>query len=343
MADQYTNGAGAPPAAAADDSGRKVFVGGLPPTTTEQVLREFCTEYGEVEGVKMMIDRNTGVSRGFAFVTFVSADTVQQLCGQGSVFKEIEGKSVEFKCAEVRGAGGAGGNEPNKVFVGGLPQSVTEDSFRSYFAQYGTVTDCKVMTDKATGVSRGFGFLNMSSEAEVESIMANYDNHMLDGKWIEVKRCQSKDQYSGKGKGSAWGSSGKGSYGKGSGYGKGGYGAAAASYPAANGWGASSGYGMQSYAQPAAAATPYGGAAAQGYGAYPGAAAGYGAAASGYAQPAAAAGAAGYGAYGQGAATSAYPTYGTAAGYGAQTAGAAASNYASYYAQAAQGARANPY
>jgi RNA recognition motif-containing protein len=54
-----------------------------------------------------------------------------------------------------------------KLFVGGLSYSTTSESLREYFAQCGTVESATVITDRATGQSRGFGFVEMATEAEV--------------------------------------------------------------------------------------------------------------------------------------------------------------------------------
>ena len=47
-----------------------------------------------------------------------------------------------------------------KIFVGGLPHSTTDNEFRSYFSQFGTITDYQVMRDRGSGRPRGFGFVS---------------------------------------------------------------------------------------------------------------------------------------------------------------------------------------
>lgn len=77
-----------------------------------------------------------------------------------------------------------------KVFVGGLPASVTEMDFRSYFARYGVLVDCVVMMDRETGRSRGFGFVTYDQEPCADSVLA--EKHMLHGKIVDCKRAEPK-------------------------------------------------------------------------------------------------------------------------------------------------------
>merc|ERR1719188_2023273 len=81
-----------------------------------------------------------------------------------------------------------------KVFVGGLPQNCTEEVLTNYFMQYGTIVDSVVMKDRETGNSRGFGFVTYDSVAAVDMVMAQYDDHRIKKKWIEVKRAIARDQ-----------------------------------------------------------------------------------------------------------------------------------------------------
>jgi len=84
----------------------------------------------------------------------------------------------------------AGRDTTNKLFVGGLPKDTTTTQLEEYFLKYGTLNDCIVMTSRETGESRGFGFVNFDSSEAVEEVLANYSDHKLNGKWIEVKRTQ---------------------------------------------------------------------------------------------------------------------------------------------------------
>lgn len=69
--------------------------------------------------------------------------------------------------------------DSRKVFVGGLPATITEADFRSYFSRYGTLVDCVVMVDRETGRSRGFGFITYDTESGADLVLT--EKHMLHG------------------------------------------------------------------------------------------------------------------------------------------------------------------
>ena len=74
-----------------------------------------------------------------------------------------------------------------KIFVGGLNLQTTEDSFRKHFSEFGEVVDSVVMVDPHTKKSRGFGFLEFASRAQVDACQAARP-HIVDGKVVETKR-----------------------------------------------------------------------------------------------------------------------------------------------------------
>ena len=119
-----------------------------------------------------------------------------------------------------------------KLFVGGLSWNTNDDSLREAFAQFGTVTDSKVITDRETGRSRGFGFVTFSEEAEAKAARAQMDGNQLDGRTIRVDEAQENAGGGGRpgggggGGGVSRGGGGGGGYGGGGGApsGGGGYG-----------------------------------------------------------------------------------------------------------------------
>lgn len=80
----------------------------------------------------------------------------------------------------------------NKLFVGGLAWATDDDSLRNAFEQFGTVTDSKVITDRETGRSRGFGFVTLSSSDEAQRAIAEMDGQNLDGRSIRVNEAQER-------------------------------------------------------------------------------------------------------------------------------------------------------
>jgi RNA recognition motif-containing protein len=74
----------------------------------------------------------------------------------------------------------------SKLFVGGLPYAATSEDLREHFAQCGTVVSATVIADRVTGQSRGFGFVEMSTEAEAQAAIAKLNGHLLQGRRLTV-------------------------------------------------------------------------------------------------------------------------------------------------------------
>ena len=73
-----------------------------------------------------------------------------------------------------------------KLFVGGLPYSTSNDQLRDLFAQCGQVESAVVVTDRDTGRSRGFGFVEMPNEAEAQAAIAALNNQPVNGRPLTV-------------------------------------------------------------------------------------------------------------------------------------------------------------
>merc|ERR1712128_386113 len=85
---------------------RKIFVGGISWDTTEEGLNEYFSTYGQLESVKLITDRETGRSKGFAFVVFYEQSDLESVLAQGT--HEIDGRSVTPRRATPGGGGGGG-------------------------------------------------------------------------------------------------------------------------------------------------------------------------------------------------------------------------------------------
>ena len=74
----------------------------------------------------------------------------------------------------------------SKLYVGGLSYSTTSETLREYFAQCGTVESASVITDKFSGQSRGFGFVEMSTAEEAQRAISDLNGKGLDGRKLTV-------------------------------------------------------------------------------------------------------------------------------------------------------------
>jgi len=137
----------------------------------------------------------------------------------------------------------------NKLYVGNLSYNVRDDDLQQAFAQYGTVSSAKVMMDRDTGRSKGFGFVEMGSDPEAQAAINGMNGQALDGRAIVVNEARPREErpggYGNRGGFGGGGSSGGGGYGGGGGGrsgGGGGYGGGGGSRSGGGGGGGRGGY-----------------------------------------------------------------------------------------------------
>jgi cold-inducible RNA-binding protein len=87
----------------------------------------------------------------------------------------------------------------NKLYVGNLAYSVGDENLQQRFAEFGTVTSAKVMMDRDSGRSKGFGFVEMSSPAEAQAAIRGLNGQSLDGRAIVVNEARPKEAGAGGG------------------------------------------------------------------------------------------------------------------------------------------------
>jgi RNA recognition motif-containing protein len=102
-----------------------------------------------------------------------------------------------------------------KLYVGNLPYSATEQSLREAFAASGTVDTVSVITDRDTGQSKGFAFIEMSSDGEAQAATAAMNGATMDGRQIKVNEAKPREKQGGGGGGrGGFGGGGGGGYGR---------------------------------------------------------------------------------------------------------------------------------
>lgn len=79
-----------------------------------------------------------------------------------------------------------------KLFVGGLPWAVDDEELRDTFSEFGVVTDAKVITDRDSGRSRGFGFVSFATDAEATKAMREMDGSQMGNRTINVNEAQER-------------------------------------------------------------------------------------------------------------------------------------------------------
>jgi len=167
------------------DNTRKLFIGGLSWMTTEDGLRQYFENLGlHVDTVVIMRDKN-GRSRGFGFITLAS---IQEIDIAISISLFLDGRKVEAKRAIPKSDLS---NHAKKIFVGGIPMSLTNTDFRKYFETFGKVLETQIMTDRESGRSRGFGFVTFEEENIAAEVLMM--PHTIQNKPVEVKPAEPKN------------------------------------------------------------------------------------------------------------------------------------------------------
>jgi RNA recognition motif-containing protein len=134
-----------------------------------------------------------------------------------------------------------------KLFVGGLSWGTTDETLRAGFERFGAVMDAKVVTDRDTGRSRGFGFVSFQEDAHADAAIQEMDGATFESRTINVSEARERSPRPGGG-GGYGGGGGGGGYGGGGGGGArsgggGGYGGGGGGRPAGGGYGGGGGGG----------------------------------------------------------------------------------------------------
>ncbi|KAJ4969983.1 hypothetical protein NE237_003082 [Protea cynaroides] len=177
----------------------KLFVGNLPFNVDSSELAGLFERAGNVEMVEVIYDKLTGRSRGFGFVTMSTVEEVEAAAQQFNGY-ELEGRPLRVnagppppKDAFSRGPrGGASFDSAHRVHIGNLAWGVDDLALETLFSEQGKVMEAKVVYDRESGRSRGFGFVTYSSAEEVNSAISALDGVDLNGRSIRVSMAEAR-------------------------------------------------------------------------------------------------------------------------------------------------------
>ncbi|MED6123131.1 hypothetical protein PIB30_046390 [Stylosanthes scabra] len=170
----------------------KLYFGNLPYSVDSAQLAGIIEAYGSAELIEVLYDRDTGKSRGFAFVTMSCIEDCN------AVIENLDGKDFLGRTLRVNFADKPKPKEPlypeteYKLFVGNLSWTVTSESLTEAFQEYGNVVGARVLYDGETGRSRGYGFVCFSTKAEMEAALTSLNDMELEGRAMRVSLAQGK-------------------------------------------------------------------------------------------------------------------------------------------------------
>ncbi|CAN1342952.1 DAZ-associated protein 1 [Linum perenne] len=166
---------------------QKLFVGGVKKETTKLDLQKYFEQYGTVKDCFIVLKKLTRESRRCSFVEFEDpSSALKALQVHDHV---ILGKKVDVSFAKERKPNDESweSQQIRKIFIGGIPQTVTQQELKSFFEKFGIVTAAVLVQDKPTGTHRGFGFITFESKDSADAAL-NKKYHELNGSQVEVKR-----------------------------------------------------------------------------------------------------------------------------------------------------------
>lgn len=164
----------------------KLYFGNLPYNCDSAQLAGIIQEYASPEMVEVLYDRDTGRSRGFAFVTMSSVEDCE------AVIQNLDGSQYGGRTLRVNFSDKPKPREPLypesefKLFVGNLSWSVTSESLIEVFQEYGNVVGARVLYDGDTGRSRGYGFVCYSSKQEMDAALESLNGAELEGRDMRI-------------------------------------------------------------------------------------------------------------------------------------------------------------
>ncbi|KAL2509336.1 RNA-binding protein CP29B [Forsythia ovata] len=181
----------------------KLFVGNLPFNVDSAALADLFERAGNVEMVEVIYDKITGRSRGFGFVTMSTVEDAAAAAQQFNGY-ELEGRELRVNSGppppkkerpsfrEPRARTNL--DNTNRVYVGNLSWGVDNLALETLFSEQGKVLEAKVVYDRETGRSRGFGFVTYSSANEVNNAIESLDGADLDGRSIRVSPAEARSR-----------------------------------------------------------------------------------------------------------------------------------------------------
>ena len=167
----------------------KLFVGNLAYDVNSQALAMLFEQAGTVEIAEVIYNRETDQSRGFGFVTMSSVDEAETAVEKFNRY-DLNGRLLTVNKAAPRGSRPERAPrvyEPAfRVYVGNLPWDVDNGRIEQLFSEHGKVVEARVVYDRETGRSRGFGFVTMSDVDELNEAISALDGQNLEGRAIRV-------------------------------------------------------------------------------------------------------------------------------------------------------------
>ena len=152
-----------------------LIVNYLPQTLTDEEFTSMFEGVGPLNASKIVRDRATGYSYGFGFVDFASvADAMRAVDTLNGM--QLQNKHIKVAYART-GENVKGGN----LYVRNLPTALNQYQVQEIFIPFGVVVQCRILSDQATGVSKGIGFVLFETRDQAQEAINSLNGHVLEG------------------------------------------------------------------------------------------------------------------------------------------------------------------
>ncbi|XP_054281786.1 heterogeneous nuclear ribonucleoprotein D-like [Macrosteles quadrilineatus] len=183
-----------------NNSDKVLFVGNLDQSIAEEDLHTYFCKYGQIRRVDLKIDSVTGRPRGYAFVVFKTAESVDRvLSGSVHIINEREvdvgkalgktggkGNSIPKVSTKTPKHNESLNGQRNKLYVGNLSWHITREELNRYFCKYGVVQHVDLKTD-SSGMSKGYAFVHFKNAASVDRVLLD-DPHLIKDTVVDTGR-----------------------------------------------------------------------------------------------------------------------------------------------------------
>jgi len=156
-------------------------------------MRQYFSKYGDVCDVVAMRDKTGNKSRGFGFVVFKEAESVDRC--QAERPHQLLGKIVDTKRAMPKEESLNPDIHCNskRIFIGGIRRFFTENDLKDYFSNFGEIVDCTIKRDNVSGQSRGFAFITFTDRDIVDKVILSKP-HSIKHCVVDVKKALSPEE-----------------------------------------------------------------------------------------------------------------------------------------------------
>jgi len=196
----------------AEEGIKNLFVGNLSWSVDEEWLQREFEQFGEITGIRIITDRESGRPKGFGYVEFASAADAKK-AKEAMHDYELDGRKMNIDFSTPRPAQqnreGAGDRAnrygdkrsapSNTLFIGNISFNATNDVISETFSEYGSITRVSLPTDRETGNPKGFGYVDFETTEQATAALEALNGADIEGRPIRIDYAAARDNAGGSG------------------------------------------------------------------------------------------------------------------------------------------------